>query len=305
MSFKVQILGSSSAIPTKSRNQTGVLLSFPNQSILFDVGEGIQKQLTIHEVKPFSISHIVISHLHPDHFIGLIGLLCSWGLLGRSKKVDVVAPKGLDEIIAVQLKHAGIILPYEITFHLPGSNNGDLVLEEKRFTLHSYRLKHRVDCYGYLLQEQHREQSLLIDKLEDKGLPYEAYRLLKQKKDYTDHSGQVFKWSDYTKPPPRGVSFAFFTDTSPMPELCDQLPEIDLLYHDATFDDYLKEKAFKTGHSTALQAAEFARMSGAKKLLLGHFSTRYGNLDILKDEAQTVFKESYLATEGSIFTVNT
>lgn len=304
MSFQIQILGSSSAIPTKDRNQTALLLSFPSQSILFDAGEGVQKQLMIYQLKGSRISHILISHLHPDHFIGLVGLLCSWGLSGRKKQLTILAPEGMEEIILVQLKYAGIELQYPVAFRTPPSENGVLTLTTNQFTVRSYRLKHRIDCFGYVLKENKHEPTLLIDKANADELPVEAYRLFKQKRNFVSESGTVFSWQDYTGPPPPEKSFAYFTDTSIVEELAPSLNGVDILYHDSTFLNNLSEKAAQTGHSTALQAASFAHKSKVKKLILGHFSTRYEDLDRLKKEARTAFNESYLATEGAIFTVN-
>jgi len=302
--FSIQILGSSSAVPTRDRNQTALILDLGQESILFDAGEGVQKQFILFNVKPHKITHVVISHLHPDHFIGLIGMLCSWGLLGRHNSLTIVSPEGLREIIEVQLKHAGITLHYPLKWVHPLSKNDSLVLETKRFILKSYLLHHRVPCFGFKLTETAHERRLLPEMLEGSSLPYKAYNLMKQGDDFTDENGKVHSYLDYTSDAPHARSFVYFTDTSVMYSHASFIEGADVLYHDSTFMHDIAEKARDTGHSTSCEAAKFAKEANVKRLLLGHFSSRYGNLKVLENEARTIFKESYLATEGQIFEVN-
>lgn len=302
--FSIQILGSSSAVPTRDRNQTALILDLGQESILFDAGEGVQKQFILFNVKPHKITHVIISHLHPDHFIGLIGMLCSWGLLGRHNSLTIVSPEGLREIIEVQLKHSRITLHYPLEWIHPSNENDSLVLETKRFVLRSYLLQHRVPCFGFKLTEAPHERRLLPEMLEGSSLPYEAYNLMKQGNDFTDESGKVHSHLDYTSEAPHARSFVYFTDTSVLFSQASFIEGSDVLYHDCTFMHDIAEKARDTGHSTSCEAAEFAREAKVNKLLLGHFSSRYGNLKVLENEARTIFKESYLATEGQIFEVN-
>jgi len=302
--FSVQILGSSSAVPTRDRNQTALVLDLGPESILFDAGEGVQKQIIIHNVKPHKINYVVISHLHPDHFIGLIGLLCSWGLLRRHHMLNIVCPEGLKEIIEIQLKHSKIELHYPLKYIHPNNENEALVLKTESFELYSYLLQHRVPCYGYKLVETAHERKLLPEKLKESGLPYEAYGMFKTSQDFTDENSITHSYLNYTVDGPRSRSFVYFTDTSLLMNLAPLIKGCDLLYHDATFMDDIAGKAFETGHSTAKEAAELAHEAKVGKLLLGHFSSRYGNLEVLKEEAKTIFEESYLATEGEIFEVN-
>ncbi|MBI1183283.1 ribonuclease Z [bacterium] len=303
MNFSIHILGSSSAVPTRDRNQTALVLDLGVRSVLFDAGEGVQKQMILHNIKPHKITHVVISHLHPDHFIGLIGLLCSWGLLGRHQKLCIVAPKGLQQIIELQLETSGIVLRYPLQFVLPGQNDNDLVLETSGFSLRSYKMKHRIECYGYLLTERKHERRLLPEMLEGVNLPYEAYPVLKSGMDYTHSDGKVYRYLHFTDDPPKSRSFAYFTDTTVQPHLSTYLHGVDLLYHDSTFMSEMDAKAVETGHSTTTQAAEFAALARVEKLILGHFSSRYGFLKPLENEARKIFGESYLAIEGQIFEV--
>ena len=303
MPFDLQILGSSSAVPTRDRNQTAILLDLGSQSILFDAGEGVQKQLLIYGVKLYKIRYIVISHLHPDHYIGLIGLLCSWGLNRRNQKLTIISPEGLKDIIDIQLSTSGIELRYEIEYLTPERGNNIEVLKTKHFSLHSFEMRHRVLCHGFLFSESEHERRIIPDLVEDKNIPYVAFPILKKGQDFTTESGKVLKSMDFTVDPFPSNSFAYFTDTNVNMELASFLKGVDLLYHDATFLSDIEEKAKETGHSTAKQAAEFAKAAGTKKLILGHFSSRYGNLEPLEEEARTIFAESHLAIEGRIFEV--
>lgn len=302
--FSIQILGSSSAVPTRDRNQTAVIVDLGKESILFDAGEGVQKQFILLNVKPHKITHVVISHLHPDHFIGLIGMLCSWGLLGRHQTLVIVSPEGLREIIEVQLKHSNITLHYPLEWVHPANENDHLVLDTKHFELRSYLLQHRVPCFGYKLTEAPHERRLLPEMLEGSKLPYKAYSLMKNGEDFVDEEGTLHSYLEYTSEAPHTRSFVYFTDTSVLLEQAPNIEGCDVLYHDSTFMHDIAEKARDTGHSTSIQAAELAKKAKVKKLLLGHFSSRYGNLQVLENEARTIFKESYLATEGEIFEVN-
>lgn len=304
MNFSLQILGSSSAVPTKDRNQTALLLDLGSQSILFDAGEGVQKQFINYGIKSFKISHIFISHLHPDHFIGLIGLLCSWGLLRRKDKLTIVSPKGIEQIINLQLEISGINLHYEVVYITPKNEDDNLVISTDSFYVKSFRLNHRVNCFGYVLKEQKHERKLIAEKVQIEDIPHRAFPILKKGNDFVDDNGNLYSHMDYTTQPPKSRSFAYFTDTTVKYNLAAYLDGVDLLYHDSTFLGSLEQKANETGHSTTSQAANFAKISKVKKLLLGHFSSRYGSLTELENEAREIFKESYLATEGRTFEVN-
>ncbi|MFY0673245.1 MAG: ribonuclease Z [Bacteroidia bacterium] len=303
MPFNLQILGSSSAVPTRDRNQTALLLDLGSESILFDAGEGVQKQLLVYGIKPYKIRYIVISHLHPDHYIGLIGLLCSWGLNRRNQKLTIISPSGLKDIIDLQLNTSGIELRYEIEYLVPLRGDNKDLINTKHFSLHSFEMRHRVLCHGFLLKEAEHERRIIPERLEGKEIPYEAFPFLKNGKDFKTESGELLKSSELTTEPFPSNSFAYFTDTSINMELSTYLNEVDLLYHDATFLNEIEEKAKETGHSTAVQAARFAKAARVKKLILGHFSSRYGNLEPLEKEARQIFAESHLATEGRIFEV--
>jgi ribonuclease Z len=216
-----------------------------------------------------------------------------------------VAPNGLQEIINLQLQIAGITLGFVIDYLVPTPGLDMPVLDEFRFDVRSFSLSHRVACFGYLLSEKPGERHLAVDKGMLPSLPYEAYRLLKAGRDFQDIDGKIYSHLDLTTGPDPIRQFAFFTDTNVQLHLAPYLLDCDLLYHDATFMDNLKEKAHETGHSTAIQAALFAKEAGVKKLILGHFSSRYGNLEPLRSEAQGVFPETYLAIEGKSFNINT
>lgn len=303
--FELSILGSSSAVPTRSRHQSAQILNIHDRLILIDAGENVQQRLLQNEgLKSSRIEHIFISHLHPDHFIGLIGLLCSYGLVGRKKPVKIIAPRGIQRIIEVQLAEAQIHAQYSIDFVSIEELDIGKWYEESHFRFRILRLEHRVDCYGFHFEEKKRGIHLLPEKLKAANLPVEAYNQMANGQNFIDRHGRTHRFEEYSKPaaPPR--TYVYMTDTLFLPELAGEVEGVDLLYHDATFAHELVEKAKETYHSTAREAAIFANLAEAGQLLLGHFSSRYINLAPLLEEARKEFPVTELATEGRCFSVN-
>lgn len=301
--FDVTILGNTSSIPVHGRNHTAQIIRFGQHCLLLDCGEGMQIQARKFKIKTSRINHVFISHLHGDHYLGLVGLLSSYHLAKRQNPLIIFGPKGLDEIITTHFRWSDTKLSYPITFIQTNNDSMNLLLDEKLFQVYSFPLKHRIPTTGFLIREKYGLRSLIKQKLEEKELSIEAIKSLRSGIDYYSQEGEVFKVKEFTYPLPPLRSYAFCSDTIFDPELKKYIANVDLLYHESTFMEQDKERANLTFHSTAKQAAEIAKSSNAKKLLLGHFSSRYADLEEMLIEAQSVFPDSILSEEGQSYTI--
>lgn len=303
MVFELTILGTSSATPTVDRHPTAQYLNFGKHSFLLDCGEGCQIQMLRFGVRSFKINKIFISHLHPDHYLGLPGLLSSYSLKGRTEPLEIYAPEGMKEILEVQFKYGDVFIGYPITYITlkPGTQT---LYHDKNISIYSFELQHRLKCWGFVFKEEKMQRKVLKEAVANEKFPPNAFSILRQGKDFVNDQGKVYKNTDYTVPNTPPEVYAYITDTLYLPELAKELRSynIDLLYHEATFLDELKHKAQSTHHSTAKEAAEFATIAGVKKLLIGHYSSRYKDLQPLLAEAQAVFPDTELAEEGKVFT---
>lgn len=303
--FKITILGSNSAIPSHGRNQTSQLVNIANNFLLIDCGEGTQIQLRKFKLKFSKIDFIFISHLHGDHYFGLMGLISSFHLNKRSKLLTIFGPNGLDEIITVQLRHSNTRLNFPLRFVPTNPEKKELILEEKQFKVFSFPLKHRLPCTGFLIQEKAGLRNLIKEKLMESKLPIEAIHQLREGKDYTDEEGNVlYAVEDYAYPQKRLRTYAFCSDTIYDPQVIPYIEGTDLLYHEATFDKDEEHRAAETFHSTAAQAGKIAREAGVRRLLLGHYSTRYLDLNPILGQAKSEFPESYLSEEGVTYHID-
>jgi ribonuclease Z len=301
VSFKLIILGSSGALPAYGRTPTSQYLTIQNRHFLIDCGEGTQMKLSEYQVPGHKIDHIFISHLHGDHYLGLMGLLFSMHLQRRTRELHLYSQKGLDEIILLQLKYSRTVLNYEIKFHLFDANKISLIHEDDVLTIHTIPLYHKLSCAGFLFREKVKPRRIDKDILPP-GIKLQHIPQLKSGLDITDDNGEVlYKNKDYTMPPKASLSYAFCSDTGFYEELIPQIQNVDLLYHEATFMESEKEKAKETKHSTAAEAATIAFKANVKKLVIGHFSARYIDLEPLLKEAQEIFPNTELAIEGSKF----
>ena len=266
--------------------------------MLIDCGEGTQLLMRKHQVKISKINIIVISHLHGDHYYGLIGLLSTLHLFGRRKDLTLIGPPGLLEVLSLQLKYSETTLNFKINFTewVPGTVS--LVFDHTKFTITTIPLEHRVPCAGYLFQEKPKKRRIDKLKLPDKLPPADIYKL-KCGEDLTDDEGNVLhKNADVTLAPLRSLSYAFCSDTRYKPELVENIKGVDLLYHEATFLEKHKDLALKTKHSTSKDAAKIAAKAKVKKLLIGHFSTRYKDLNQFLLESCSIFDNTVLAEQG-------
>ena len=285
------------------RNHTAQVVRFGQECLLLDCGEGTQIQMRKFMVKSSKISCIFISHLHGDHYLGLTGMLSSYALAKRTTPLTIFGPKGLDEIITTQFRWSNTRLTYTLNFVETKTDGKNLLLEHPRFTVHSFPLTHRLPTTGFLITEKSGLLNLNKEKLQEKRIPLEAIQSLRKGLDFVEDSGEIYLVNDYTHAHHALRSYAFCSDTCYQPRLVEYLKSPTLLYHESTFMEADLERAKVTFHSTAREAAEMANLLQAKSLLLGHFSSRYGNLEEMLDEAKTVFGNSELSEEGKTYSI--
>jgi len=298
MPFQLTILGSSGALPAYGRYPSSQYLNVQKHHILIDCGEGIQTQLKRYSIPTQKIDKVFISHLHGDHYLGLMGLLFSMHLQRRTNDLHIYSQPGLDEIITLQLKYSRSALHYKLIFHAIPPGKSVCLYEDDVLTVHSIPLQHKVPCTGFLFRE--KEKPKRIDKATfPKNILLAHIAQLKLGKDVVDEQGELlYKNEDYTLPPRPSHSFAYCSDTAYDESIVPQIKDVDLLYHEATFMEEHEDKAAATFHSTTIQAAKIANMAHVKCLLIGHYSARYKVLDPLREEAATLFKNTKLAIEG-------
>lgn len=303
MPFKLTILGSNSAIPAYGRNHTAQLLRIKKHLFLIDCGEGTQLRLSRVRARISRISRIFISHLHGDHYLGLIGLISSMHLQRRVRPLIVYGPKGLAEIITIQLKYSETVLNFQLEIRELNPREQELLFEDDILSIHSFPLNHKIDCCGFLFREQPKSRRINKEIL-PRDLGPKNLAELKKGNDILDESGKVIhKNEDLTLPPKKSRSYAYCSDTAYTKELVDVVKEVDLLYHESTFLDDRAFWAKETYHSTAKEAASFASEAKVDQLILGHFSARYRELEPFLEEARGVFPNSYLAIEGESFEI--
>lgn len=301
MKFEVTILGSGSATPVYNRNPSSQVLNCNEKIYLIDCGEGTQQQLIKFGIKAAKIDQIFISHLHGDHFFGLIGLLSSLNLNGREKPLYVFGPAGLDEILQLQFHYSDTQLRYQLIFEKILASQSKVIFQNYDVIVETIILNHRIPCTGFKFTEKKRLRKLIIEKLEKDKVPIYFYQSLKKGEDVVLADGKLVKNKDYTLDPPHSRSYAYCSDTLADNAYFDMIKNCDTLYHEATFMHSMLERAKETHHSTAKQAAEIASAVKAKKLLIGHFSSRYKTLSGLLEEAQLIFPKTKLALEGETF----
>lgn len=300
--FSTTILGSNSALPAFGRNPTAQLLNVNNHYYLIDCGEGTQMQLRRFGIKMQRIKVVFISHLHGDHYFGLIGLLNSMHLLGRTQSITIVGPKDLKQILDLQMDVAHGKLQFEIKYvftdFIEKEKQLHPVYSDNEITVCAFPLKHRILCSGFLFTEQEKDLHFKAEMIQKFDIPVHKIPEIKKGADLVLEDGTVIPNSQLTYPPQPPRSYAFCTDTAPQDYLKKLLHKVDLLYHESTFTEEHADRAKKTFHSTASQAAEIANGAEVGKLLLGHYSARYKDLEEVLHEAQAIFKESLLTIEG-------
>ena len=302
-SFELIILGSSSTLPTSKRYPTAHLLQVDERFFLIDCGEGTQIQLRKFGLNPGRIHHIFISHLHGDHVYGLFGLLSTMGMMGRKVTLNLYGPTRLKEMLEDHFSFFGS-LPFPLEFHAPSPNTAIPIFEDEKLTVTPVQLKHRILTYGYLFREKKRALNVRKEMLERHDLGIADLVRIKAGEDFISPDGSRIPNQSLTFPPYRQRSYAYISDTLFDPGLAEVLKGVDLLFHEATFSNKDEKLATETKHSTAEQAGKLAKLAGVKKLLIGHFSSRYKAHGVLEEEARVEFPESYGVKDGDVYSVS-
>ena len=295
------ILGNNSAIPAFDRNPTSQLLQTAEEGYLIDCGEGTQLQMSKYKVRRSKVNHIFISHLHGDHYFGLIGLLTSMSLLQRTNELHVYGPAMLEEIINLQLIAADTHLSFPLHFH-PLKEEG-LIVDGKKIEVYCFKTQHRIACWGFLFREKKKPRKINAVNAFACEIPNAYFEKLQQGHDYTRKDGSIISNESVTMAAPPPLSYAYCADTIYDESLAEKVKGVDLLYHETTYLKDLEERAAARFHSTTIQAAAIAKRAGVKKLLIGHFSSKYETLDEFLTEAVEVFENTELALEGACYQV--
>lgn len=304
MSLSLTILGCHSATPRVNAFPTSQYLEINNCHFLIDCGEGTQRQMRKYKVGFSKIDHIFISHLHGDHFYGLVGLLSTYGILSREKELHVYGPKGIKKVTLLQLKTSQSHAKYPIIFHELSSNESEVIFENDKVSVRTIPLHHRVYTNGYLFTEKEKPKKLHMDNISNyEEIDRADYLNIKAGKDVILSTGEVVPNSELTLPPKKNLSFAFCSDTIYKPDIIPIIKNVDLLYHEATFLADREDLAKKTKHATTKQAAQIAKDANAGQLVIGHYSGRYKDISLFKKEAIEIFEDTNLAEPGKIFKI--
>ncbi|HAX95858.1 MAG TPA: ribonuclease Z [Prolixibacteraceae bacterium] len=303
MSFKLTVLGSGSALPTSEKFPTAHVLNVHERFFLIDCGEGTQIQLRRYRISIAKIKHIFISHLHGDHFYGLIGLISTRNLLGIKSDLHIYAHSEIKRLLDPQINFMKGELGYNILFHPLNFKAAQVIFSDKKVEVTSFPLRHSIPVCGFLFQEKQALPNLRKDMIEQLDIPIRDRQSIKEGGGFTDSDGHFYEHLELTIPPVTSRSYAYCTDTTPFEPALEFITGASILYHEATFQSDMEEWAAKTFHSTAQQAGMIARRAGVKQLLIGHFSNRYDSDESFLDEARREFKETYLAREGKTYRI--
>ena len=299
--LSVTILGNNSAVPAFNRHPTSQVVTQDGVNYLVDCGEGTQIQMIKYKIRRGKISHIFISHLHGDHYFGLVGLINTFGLLSHKQELHIYGPAPLEQIIEMQLKVAETFLPYPLYFHTI-TGNATLVDNEK-IRIKCFETTHRIQCFGFSFEEKMSKRKILVERTRKYNIPLTFYSSLQNGLDYITPKGEVIKNDTLTTAPENGKRYAFCADTRYDESIIEHIYGYDTIYHETTYLDNLSEKAFERFHSTTKQAAAIAKKAMVNRLLIGHFSSKYSVLDAFAQEAKEVFYGTELAIEGTTYDI--
>ncbi len=301
--MKLTILGCHSATPQENAHTTSQVLEVKGHLFLIDCGEGTQIQMRKQKVKFSKIKNIFISHLHGDHFYGLVGLISTLRLLGRTADLHIYGPKGIKEVLTLQLKLADSWTNFNLFFHELEEKESILIFEDDKLKVYTIPLDHRVYTNGFLFEEKSGLRRLEEEKLKNYNIPHYYFQSLKLGKDLVLDDGTIIQNDWVTLNPKPSKRYAFCSDTAYNESLLPLIEGVDLLYHESTFLDAHENLAEKTKHSTAVQAAKIAKLAKVKRLVLGHFSSRYRDNSRFLNEAAPFFDSVELAADGKIFDI--
>ena len=301
--FELYILGCGAALPTPHHFCSSQVLNVREKLFMIDCAEGTQIQLRRSKLKMQNIHNIFITHLHGDHCFGLLGLLSTMALLGRTAKMDVWGPTGLKELFQPQIDFFCAGMTFEVELHEVDHRKGELIYEDRSLSVSTLPLRHRVPCVGYLFEEKPLLPHIRRDAIDAFGIPVSQINNIKAGMDWTTDDGEVIPNHLLTTPADPTRSFAYLSDTMYAPELADRLQGVSLLYHEATFSKEHELLARQNFHSTAAQAGMMAKLANARQLLIGHFSSRYKDESVLLNEAKETFPNTIAATEGMVIKI--
>lgn len=301
--FEVHILGCGSALPTTRHNATSQIVRIGNKQFMIDCGEGTQLQMRKAHIHFSFVNHIFISHLHGDHCFGLIGLISTFGLLGRTATLHIYADPLLQRLMQPQLNFFCNGLKYQLHFHDIDATKQTIIYEDKSITVETIPLQHRIPCCGFLFREKPKKRHMIASMIEYYNIPIHLRAGIKEGNDYTTPDGTIIPNKQLTTDADPSRSYAFCSDTLPCPGIIEQIREVDLLYHEATFADSEQGRAKETYHSTARQAAQIASKAEVKHLVIGHFSSRYNDDVVLLNEAKEIFPNTSLADEERLYNI--
>lgn len=303
MSFSITILGSGSAVPTSSRNPSAQYVECNGRFFLIDCGEGTQMRMRQHGLKFQRVDHVLISHLHGDHYFGLVGLLSTMHMMGRVRPIYIHAPIGLKKIVELQLEAGGARLSFDINvIELEPNSNGVLFEDDKVKVLY-FPLLHKIPTNGFLIQQKPKDHKLLVEKARKDGIKIEYYHRLKKGENITTDDGEEIAFKDYTEPAEPPKTYAYCSDTHYSEAIIEYIEGADVLYHEATFTEELMDRAIATKHSTAKQAGKIAQKAQVGKLLMGHLSARYEDGSRHEEEAKEFFENCVYVNDGDKFVI--
>ncbi len=299
--FAVTILGNNSAVPAFGRHPTSQVVTLDGTNYLVDCGEGTQIQMINYKIRRSKISHVFISHLHGDHYFGLIGLINSFSLLNHQQELHVFGPTALKEIIEMQLRVADTKLCYPL--HIHAINGPATLVDNEKVNISCFPTNHRIECYGFSFRQKRQLRKVVPENAKSYGIPLVFYDRLKNGEDYTQKNGEIVKNEWVTEAGEPGKMYAFCADTKYDESMIPHIRNADMIYHETTYLDNLRERAELRFHTTTRQAAELAKKAGIKRLLIGHFSSKYDTLEEFEKEAREIFPNTDLALEGTDYLV--
>mgnify|MGYP001470494084 FL=1 len=295
--FELHILGCGSALPTTRHFPTSQIVNVRDKLFMIDCGEGAQLQFRKSHLKFSRLNHIFISHLHGDHCFGLLGLISTLNLLGRTAELHIHSPKGLETLLTPMLDFFNRQMTYKVLFHEFDTKEPMQICEDRSLTVTTIPLRHRMPCCGFLFAEKRRPNHIIREMVDFYQVPVYELNRIKNGADYVTPEGKTVSNNLLTRPSAPSRSYAYCSDTIYLPSIVEQIKGVDLLFHEATFANEDAPRAKETFHTTAAQAAEIARRAEVKKLLIGHFSARYEDENVLLQEASAIFPDTQLAKE--------
>lgn len=303
MKFSLTILGSNSAVPAHNRFPTAQILQFHDKRMLIDCGEGTQFQLNRFKIKRSGLDHIFISHMHGDHYLGLVGLISTLRLNGRKEDLHIYGPPHLEKVLDIQLNIDNREWSFQYIFHPLEFGESKHILETTLLDVYTIPLDHKIECNGFLFKEKPGFRKIIPEKIKEYEIPFSNINDIKAGEDFTLANGSIIKNEELTLEPNAPRSYAYCSDTRYKEDLVPLIKNATLLYHESTFMHDLAQIANDRFHSTSQEAAQIAKMAQVNKLAIGHFSGRYRNLEPMLKEAQATFENTELAIEGTVFEI--